>query len=273
MSHSSPTEDDLSARRHDDLGRDIELLLERLAASREAIVRLLAAGSGGEETAATEASGDEETVAEEGWTDDETVAEGLRQDDETRYKDPSPVGTVRPLRSAIARHAEAEAAPPPEPEATPPQVVVAEAPQPEPQPAADGASYQLPSSLRRPGPPALELALIYREIARKGEEVHPGAAPAAVVYQPEPEGPLAEPPGTAPAPEPSVAIPIVKIPAVRGAPVSVKPLRVKKTDKGPRALNAPRAARRLLAVVLTAVGAVVLLTTIVSLLPSIVSAL
>ena len=69
-------------------------------------------------------------------------------------------------------------------------------------------------------------------------------------------------------------MPIVEIPALRRAPVAAKPLRVNKTDTGPRAVNAPRAARRrLLAVILMAVGAVVLLTTIVSLLPSIVSAL
>ena len=269
MSHSSSAEDDLSARRHDDLGRDIEVLLERLAESREAIVRLLA-GSAGEETVPAEESADEETVAEEAGQDNETVVEELWQDNET--PDPRAVGALRPLRSSHARPA--EVAPSLDPDATSPQTVAAEAP--ETQPAADAVSYQLPSSLRRPGPPALELALIYREIARNDEEFHPGAAPDAVVYHPEPEGlkPLAEPQGTPPAPEPSSAMPIVKIPVSRRAPAAVKPLRVKKTDTGPRAVNGARAARRrLLAVVLTAVGAVVLLTTVVSLLPAIVSAL
>ena len=88
MSYSSPAEDDLSARRHDDVGRDIELLLERLAESREAIVRLLAAGSAGEETVATEGPGDDETVAEEVSTDDEKVAEELWQDNEIQYTGP-----------------------------------------------------------------------------------------------------------------------------------------------------------------------------------------
>jgi hypothetical protein len=274
VSHSFPAEDDLSARRHDDLGRDIEALLERLAESREAIVRLLAAGSGADETVPAEASGDDETVAEEASTDDETVAEELWHDNEIRYASPVPVGALRPLRNSLARPAEAEVAPPAEPGSTSPQVVAAEAP--EPQPAGEVASYQLPSSLRRPGPPALELALIYREIARKDGEVHPEAAPATAVYHSEPEGlkPLAEPQGAPPEPEPSTAMPIVKIPVQRRAPVAVKPLRVKKTDTGPRAVNGAHAARRrLLAVVLTAVGAVVLLTTVVSLLPAIVSAL
>ena len=89
MSYSSPAEDDLSARRHDDVGRDIELLLERLAESREAIVRLLAAGSAGEETVATEGPGDDETVAEEVSTDDEKVAEELWQDNEIQYTGPA----------------------------------------------------------------------------------------------------------------------------------------------------------------------------------------
>ena len=129
MSRSSPTEDDLSARRRDDLGRDLELLLERLAESREAIVRLLAAGSAGEETVATEAPGDEETVAEEAWRDNETP-------------DPPAVGALRPLRSAIARPAEAEVVPPLEPGATSPQAVAAEAPG--PQPGADLASLSAP---------------------------------------------------------------------------------------------------------------------------------
>ena len=94
VSHSFPAEDDLSARRHDDLGRDIEALLERLAESREAIVRLLAAGSGADETVPAEASGDDETVAEEASTDDETVAEELWHDNEIRYASPVPVGAL-----------------------------------------------------------------------------------------------------------------------------------------------------------------------------------
>jgi hypothetical protein len=261
---SSPTDDDLSSRRHDDFGRDLERLLERLAESREAIVRLLAASSGDVETvvAEAEAGEGEETVAEEAW-----------RDDEIEYTEPPTVGSLRPLRGPIAP-GDIEVAQPLEPEASPPPVIAA-GPL-EPQPNGDVEAYQLPSSLRRPGPPALELALIYREIARNGGEVRPKAEPAAAVYHPEPEGLklLAEPPGTVSAPEASGAMPVVTIPAPRRAPAPVKPVRTKKADNGPRAVEGPRAAnRRLLAVVLTAVGAVVLLTTIVSVLPSIVSAL
>ena len=278
ISQSSPTEDDLSARRRDDLGHDLELLLERLAESREAIVRLLAARSGGAETAAAEAPGDEETVAEEARRDDETVVEEVWQDDEIEYAELPAVGTLRPLRRPIAP-AEAEIAQPAEPGASPPQVLAA---QPlEPQLAADVERYQLPSSLRRPGPPSLELALIYREIARNGGEVRPEAAPAAVVYPPGPERPklLSEPPGTVPMGGAPGVVPVAKIAAPRKAPGPVKPVRAKTSDRmtnanRPRTVKAPAAARRrLLAVVLTAVGAVVLLTTIVSVLPSIVSAL
>ena len=86
ISQSSPTEDDLSARRRDDLGHDLELLLERLAESREAIVRLLAARSGGAETVAAEAPGDEETVAEEARRDDETVVEEVWQSRQQRLR-------------------------------------------------------------------------------------------------------------------------------------------------------------------------------------------
>ena len=71
MSDRSPIED-LSARRRDDIGRDLELLLERLAESREAIVRLLATRSGDEEAVATDASGDDATVSEELWQADES---------------------------------------------------------------------------------------------------------------------------------------------------------------------------------------------------------
>ena len=175
--------------------------------------------------------------------------------------------------------AEAEIAQPAEPGASPPQVLAA---QPlEPQLAADVERYQLPSSLRRPGPPSLELALIYREIARNGGEVRPEAAPAAVVYPPGPERPklLSEPPGTVPMGGAPGVVPVAKIAAPRKAPGPVKPVRAKTSDRmtndnRPRTVKAPAAARRrLLAVVLTAVGAVVLLTTIVSVLPSIVSAL
>jgi hypothetical protein len=277
-SQSSPTEDDLSARRHDDLGHDLELLLERLAESREAIVRLLAARSGDAETVAAEAPGDEGTVAEEARSDDETVAEGVWQDDEIEYTEPPAVGSLTPLRRPIAP-VESEIGPPAEPEVSPTQVIAAQPP--EPQPTADVERHQLPSSLRRPGPPSLELALIYREIARNGGEVRPEAAPAVVVYPSEPEGPkpLGEPPGTVPAAGAPGVVPVAKIPAPRKAPVAAKTGRVKTSDRmtsdnGPRPVKGPVSARRrLLAVVLTAVGAVVLLTTIVSVLPSIVSAL
>ncbi len=198
MSDKSPIED-LSARRRDDIGRDLELLLERLAESREAIVRLLATRSGDEEAVATDASGDDATVSEELW-----------QADEIQYTDAA-VGTLRPLPTSIAGTAEAEPAPAPEPEASPGQEIAPDAAQ--PQPPAGGASFQLPSSLRRPGPPALELALIYREIARTGGEVHTEAAPAAVPYS-EHEGPklLAVGPITASAPASSGEMPVVKNP-------------------------------------------------------------
>jgi hypothetical protein len=272
MSHSSPTEGDLSARRREDLGRDLELLLERLAESREAIVRLLAAGSGGEETLAAEAPENDGTVAEEAWRDDETAEEVSQVDDGIQYTELQRVGPLVPLRSPISP-AEIKSAGPVEPEPGSSEIGAAEPL--EPQFDGDVTPHQLPSSLRRPGPPALELALIYREIARKDGEVQPEAAPAAAAYHSEPgPKPLAEPPGTAAGPQASGGMPLVEIPALRRAPVPAKPLRVKKTDNGPRAANAQRAARRrLLAVVLMAVGAVVLLTTIVSLLPSIVSAL
>jgi hypothetical protein len=247
IGHSSPTEDDLAARRHDDLGHDLELLVERLAESREAIVRLLAARSGDDETLAAEEPGDEETVAEKAWRDDEAVAEEVWQDNETEYTEPAPVGSLRPLRRPIAP-LDAEVPRPPEPEVSPPQVVAGEPYEPELE--GDVEPYQLPSSLRRPGPPALELALIYREIARN------------------------EPPRTVPAAGAPGAVPVVKIPVLPKAPAPLKPVRVKASDKAQRAMNRPLTSRRrLLAVVLTAVGAVVLLTTIVSVLPSVLSAL
>jgi hypothetical protein len=271
LSGSSPTEDNLAARRHGDLGHDLELLLGRLAESREAIVRLLAARSGDAETVAAEAPGDGETFAEEAGGEDETVDADVWHDEEIEYAEPPAVGSIRPLRRPVAG-AEAEIARPAEPEPSPPQVLAAQPLEPQP---------QLPSSLRRPGPPSLELALIYREIARNGGEVRPEAAPATAVHPLEPDGPklLVEPPGTVPTAGASGVVPGVKIPAPRKSPVRVKLVRVKttdpmKSDSGPRPARGPISAhRRLLAVVLTAVGAVVLLTTIVSVLPSIVSAL
>src|SRR5271155_2397319 len=125
MSHGFPMEDDLSARRHDDLGRDLELLLERLAESREAIVRLLAAGSGGQETLVAEPSEDEETVAEEARTDDEAAEEVTQGDDEIQYTELQRVGPLVPLRSPIST-GETRAAEPVEPEAGSSEVGAAE---------------------------------------------------------------------------------------------------------------------------------------------------
>ena len=76
LSNSSPTEDDLAARRHGDLSRDLELLSTRLAESREAIVQLLAARSGDEGTDEAGSAGDDEIVADEGPEDEETLSLG-----------------------------------------------------------------------------------------------------------------------------------------------------------------------------------------------------
>ncbi|HUC15415.1 MAG TPA: hypothetical protein VMS00_13270 [Acidimicrobiales bacterium] len=278
VSDNSPAEDDLAARRHEDLGRDLELLLARLAESRDAIVRLLASRSEDDETLEMDGPRDEEPVTVEGWGDHETVRDEARKGDEGQYLEPRPVGPLRPLRSSIA-----PLEPPPawalDPEESQPQVGEGEVVRLR----LDGevVAHQLPSSLRRPGPPALELALIYREIARNGGEVGPEAGPAAMAGHPVPEGPqaLAERHATAAATEAPDRVPVLKIPPSGKSPVPVKPapvkpVPVKKDGNRPRAENGPRAARRrLLAVVLTAVGAVVLLTTIVSVLPSLVNAL
>jgi hypothetical protein len=194
MNDSPNTSDDPASRRHDDLGRDLEVLLERLAESREAIVRLLAARSG----------------------DDEAVADPVK---------PS-------------------AAWPPEPEASSP--TVGEAGPLEPRLDSDVT----PSQLRRPGPPALELALIYRHIADNGVGVLHEDQPGAVAEGPATTGP--EVAGRAP----------------WARPEGVGPSNTRDAATGPRG-----ARRQLLAVVLVAVGAVVLLTTVVSLLPTLVNSI
>jgi hypothetical protein len=214
------TDDELAGRR-DDLGRDLEVLLERLAESREAIVRLLAARSGGEEA-----------VTEEAWRDQETQeAWGV---DETEYVEPEasspPVSAAEPL---------------------------------EPKLDSDVTPNQLPSSLRRPGPPALEVALIYRHIAENGGELLDEPPPGALSEE------SADSAGAAGA---SLNVPHTL--TIAGSNPRAVARVVKVPGRGSEAANGPRAARRrLLAVVLVAVGSVVLLTTIVSLLPTLVNSL
>ncbi len=267
-SNSSPTEDDSDGRRLGDLSRDLESLLTRLAESREAIVQLLAARSVDEGTVARGASEDEETFAEEGPEDEETFAGEARPDFETEYAEPRPLGPIRALRRPMET-LEAPVAASLEPEAGSPEPGAPEAAVPTPE---SDVHHQLPSSLRRPGPPALELALIYRDLARTGGELWPEAG-SAVADQPEREGPklVAEPQNTGPVGTAPGTAPLVKLPAPRKAPARLKKAEapVKRFDAELSAAPKPTAARRrLLAVVLTAVGAVVLLTTLVSLLPS-----
>ena len=122
-----------------------KLLLERLAESREAIVRLLAAGSGDDETVADGGMGrrrdrrgggvtDDETVAEEVLGDDETIAGGLgerRGSAAGGMRQRGPVPGARPAASLggwlarlrLWRH------PGPRPEASSRQVSAAEAPE------------------------------------------------------------------------------------------------------------------------------------------------
>jgi hypothetical protein len=181
-SDSSLGGDDLVDARHDDLGRDVEVLLKRLSETREAIARLLAAESHANESVEEEASAG----------------------NASQYAEPRPLTPLRPL----------------------------------------------PSSLRRPGPPALELALIYRHMAEND---------AGALHEAQPDAAVGEPPATGP-----------KMAArapwghSEGAGASSN---LAGTD-GPGA-----ARRRLLAVVLVAVGSVVLLTTIVSLLPTLANLL
>jgi hypothetical protein len=248
MNDSPHTDDEMAGRHRDDLGRDLEVLLERLAESREAIVRLLAARSG-----------DEETVTEEAWGDDETAVGEARGDVEAEYVEPRPVEPrpveprpveprpfepIRALRSAVAA-AEPSATGPVEPEAS--SVPVGGGEPLGPKLDSDVTPGQLPSSLRRPGPPALEVALIYRRIAENGAELLHETRP----------GEVSEGPAPIAGPNPTPVARAVKAPR-----------RVSAATDGPRA-----ARRRLLAVVLVAVGSVVLLTTIVSLLPTLVNLL
>lgn len=247
VSDVSPAEDDSATRAQDDFGRDLELLLRRLAESREAIVRLLAAT---------------------GVDDGAGVPELLRRE-ETEILGPQPGEATVHLLATPAAHEETE---PLKPRAAP--VVTPRAPT---------------GPFGIPGPAALELALIYRQIAQNGAEIQHGARPGAV-----PERPTGVPQPTGRAPG-TVAVPMAPSTlsaAGNGARVVAqggkdrgaldaagKGLRmarpsVKAPGTARAAATGPRAARRrLLAVVLTAVGAVVLLTTLVSLLPTLVSVL
>jgi hypothetical protein len=293
MSDDPPTDDDLAARRRDDLGRDLEVLLARLAESREAIVRLLADRSGDGEAVAEEAW-DEEAVAEETW-DDGTVAEEARGSDEIQYLEPRPFGSVIPLRSTPIAPEEPDG--PLEPEASSPPVGVAEPL--EPKPESDVTPNQLPSSLRRAGPPALELALIYREMARNGGEVRPEALPSEAVEGPATDGPelaattaWALPEGIgpsstrAPANGAGVASPrliAAEMPTIAGAsPRRVLSRADKVPGKAAAATTGPKpvvGARKLpgkgaaATTRPTTVGSVVLLTTVVSMLPTLVNVL
>jgi hypothetical protein len=248
-------------------GRDLEQLMERLAESREAIVQLLSARSVGVTTAPVEYGAEAEDAA------------------------------------PIARLAAV-------PEPGPP---VTQGPTPMPSPVATPHSSIGPFGI--PGPAALELALIYRQIADDGataqEQARPIVAPESAV--PDEPGFAARVPWTLPpgvgvsnagAPEggavrvlPTVtvlptaqhsdvtgvsgdgvvaALPTVGEPdamAAGGNRVAARAT-VKGLRRATAATTGPRAMRRrLMAVALVAVGAVVLLTTVVSMLPALANVL
>ena len=206
---SSLSGDDLVDPRHDDLGRDLEVLLARLAESREAIARLLAARSG-----------TRERVAEEGWKTTipvrrrclgTTIPVRGRNGKTTRHSsrrlgrttgtaaeggvrgrriDPEslearPVSLLRPLGSPLVP---AEATGPREPQASSPPLSAPEplGPKLESRCGTSSAPRIAPSTWSAC---VLELALIYREIARNGGQAHPETMPGIAVEGPETDGP------------------------------------------------------------------------------------